>query len=138
MSRRIGRRVRCALAALMLLTGLLGQAGHNWAHGDGHGHRAWTAALEAKRAWLGGTALADGDAESNVIVFGASLGHSHGDGTDNHQDGLATDHAHSVVFLMPPGMATDMRGVLAVRFWYARIHVPAAHSDNPDRPPRTA
>jgi hypothetical protein len=131
------RRVRMLLAALMLLTGVLGQAGHAWAHGGGQSQRAWAEAMEAEQAWLAAPILTDGGAESSVQIFTASQGHSHGDSPDNQQDGLATDHAHSVVFLMPPGAATDMPGMPSVRSWPAHIRVPATPSDSPDRPPRT-
>jgi hypothetical protein len=125
------------LAALMLLTGLLGQAGHAWAHAGGQSQRAWAEAMEAEKAWLDATTQAEGEAGSSVEIFAAGPGHSHGDSPDNQQDGLATDHAHSVVFLMPPGAATDMPGMPSVRSWPAHIRVPATPSDSPDRPPRT-
>lgn len=138
MVRRSARRVRYVLATLMLLTGLLGQVGHDWAHGAGESQRAWSQAMQAEQAWLAGSGLADDDAEPSVQIFAAGKGHSHGDGTDPLHDGLASDHAHSVVFLMPPGSAPRMAGMLDDRPWPAQIRVPLTPSNSLERPPRTA
>ncbi|GGC70492.1 hypothetical protein GCM10011504_55330 [Siccirubricoccus deserti] len=133
---RVARRVRLLLAALMLLTGLLGQAGHEWAHAGVESQRAWSEAMEAEQAWLTGLGSAEGDTEPDVQIFAAGQGHSHGDSPDTQTDGLATDHAHSVVFLMPPGSAPDMRGRPTTKSWPAPVHIPIAPFDSPDRPPR--
>jgi hypothetical protein len=125
------------LAALMLLTGVLGQVGHAWAHGGPDPAAAWFAALEAERDWLAGGAAGSGDA--SVQVYSAEGRHSH-DGGRAHQhdgpDGLLADHAHGVAFLLPAasGMAHPALG--ASLAWALSARLTGAPSANLDRPPR--
>lgn len=133
MSRGIDRRVRCFLAALMLMTGLMGQAGHAWAHAGGESQRAWAEALQAEQAWL-----ADAASEPGVQIFVAGRGHSHDDGSEHLHGGLAADHSHSMVFLMPPGTVQDIAGMPAASSWATQGRIPITPSDSPDRPPRGA
>lgn len=124
----------------MLLTGILGQAGHALAHGATADARAWTAAMQAESAWLGGT---EAPASASVALFGGShhggdgnAPHSH-DGPDGHgPDGHGSDHAHGVAFLAPQGVivgAPLLTGTLAWALSPART---ASDSAGPDRPPR--
>lgn len=121
----------------MLVTGLLGQAGHDWAHAGGESQRAWMQAMQAEQAWLAGSIASDDDAHASVQIFEAGRGHSHGDGTDPLHGGVATDHAHAVVFLMPTGPIPDLGGMLAARYWPLHTRIPVSPSDGPDRPPRS-
>lgn len=138
MTQTVARRVRLLLAALMLLTGLLGQAGHAWAHGSGAGSAAaWLAALDAERDWLSGKAAAG--PETAVQVFGSERPHSHGDGpAHQHQgpDGLSADHAHGVVFLPPMASAMPFRMPGSSLAWTLSAQLASALPGNPDRPPR--
>lgn len=136
-SKPAARHARMLLAFLMLLTGMLGQAGHAWAHGAGASPAAaWLAALKAERDWLAGAA--DG-ADSSVQVFGAEGRHSHGDGpAHQHEgpDGFLADHVHGIAFLLPaaPGMAQPALGASLAWALFARLA--GAPSANLDRPPR--
>ncbi|MES2710231.1 MAG: hypothetical protein V4653_01495 [Pseudomonadota bacterium] len=121
----------------MLLTGLLGQAGHDWAHAAVASQRAWSQAMDAEHAWLASTAPADPDADTGVRIFAAGKGHTHGDGADPLHGGPATEHAHAVVFLVPPGSALTIAGRTAITAWPNAAQPPAAPSDSPDRPPRS-
>jgi hypothetical protein len=122
----------------MLLTGLLGQVGHAWAHGAGSDPAgAWLAALQAEREWLASSA-AD-PADTSVQVFGAEGRHSHGDGpTHQHDgpDGLLADHAHGVAFLLPAVSGLVHRTVGGSPAWTFSAGLVGAQSDHPDRPPR--
>jgi hypothetical protein len=125
------------LAALMLLTGMLGQVGHAWAHGGADPAAAWLAALQAERDWLAGGAADRGDA--SVQVFGAEGRHSHGDGPAHQHDGpdgLVGDHAHGVAFLLPAASGLAHRALGACVTWALSVRLAGAPSDNLDRPPR--
>lgn len=119
----------------MLVTGILGQVGHAWAHGGGADPAAaWLAALQAERDWLAGGA---GDASGQV--FGAESRHSHGDGPAHQHDGpdgLLADHAHGVAFLLPAASDVAPRALDAARTWALSPRLAGAPSGNPDRPPR--
>lgn len=136
--RRLARRVRLVLAALMLLTGLLGEVGHAWAHGAGSDPAgAWLAALQAEREWL---ASGGADrAEMSVKIFGAEGRHSHGDGPSHQHDGpdgFGTDHAHGFAFLLPTVSGLAHRSVRGSPSWIFTAGLVGAQSDHPDRPPR--
>jgi hypothetical protein len=137
-SKRIARRVRLLLAALMLLTGALGQVGHAWAHHGGTDpSAAWLAALQAEREWLAGT-TAD-RTEASVEVFGAEGRHSHGDAPAHQHDGpegLLADHAHGVAFLLPAAAGLADRALGASLGWALSPQMAGAPSGNLDRPPR--
>jgi hypothetical protein len=130
--------VRLLLAALMLLTGLLGQVGHAWAHGGGTDPAAaWLAALQAERDWL--SAGAADEAGGSVQVFGAAGRHSHGD-SPAHQhdgpDGLLADHAHGVAFLLPAVSGVAQRALGASLPWALFAVLAGAQANDLDRPPR--
>lgn len=122
----------------MLLTGMLGQAGHAWAHHAGlDPAAAWLAALEAEREWLAGGATEGGDA--SVQVFGAEGRHSHSDGPAHQHDGpdgLLADHAHGVAFLLPAASGLAHRALGASLAWALSDRLTGAPSGNLDRPPR--
>lgn len=122
----------------MLLTGLLGRAGHEWAHAGIGGQRAWAEAMVAEQAWLAGAGPADDQAQAAVEISAAGQGHSPGDGPDALPEGLATDHAHSIVFLMRPGPAPGLGGEPSASLRAVPVHVPVATFDSPDHPPRNA
>lgn len=128
------------LAALMLLTGMLGQVGHAWAHhGGADPGAAWLAALQAERDWLAGGAT-DG-ADASVEVFGAEGRHSHGDGPAHQHDGpegLLADHVHGVAFLLPAASCVAHRTLGASLAWALSTRLTGAPSGNLDRPPRGA
>jgi hypothetical protein len=115
------------LASLMLLTGMLGQVGHAWAHGGGADPAAaWLAAMQAERDWLAGGAA--GSVDASVQVFGAEGRHSHGDGPAHQHDGpdgLLGDHAHGVAFVLPAasGLAHRALGVSMTWALSARLAV---------------
>lgn len=125
------------VASLMLLTGMLGQVGHAWAHhGGADPGAAWLAALQAERDWLAGAT--DG-AETSVQVFGAEGRHSHGDGPAHQHDGpdgLLADHAHGVAFLLPASSGMAHRALGASLAWALSARLAGAPSGNLDRPPR--
>jgi len=116
----------------MLMTGLMGQAGHAWAHAGGESQRAWMQAMQAEQAWLADPAM-----EGGGQVFAAGLGHSHDDDTDPLHGGLASDHVHSVVFIMPSGVAHGLGDMLAAKSWPLTARIPLSPSESPDRPPRS-
>jgi hypothetical protein len=126
------------VAALMLLTGMLGQVGHAWAHPDGSDPgAAWLAALQAERGWLAGAATDGTDA--SVEVFGAEDRHSHGDGPVHQHggpDGLLADHAHGIAFLLPAAWVVAHRDLTASLAWTFSARMSGAPSGNLDRPPR--
>lgn len=126
------------LACLMLLTGLLGQVGHAWAHGSGHDPAAaWLAALQAERDWLAGSTGAEPDAV--VQVFGAEGRHSHGDGPAHQHggpDGFTADHAHGVAFLPPALSGVPVWDLRATPAWTLSARLVGAPPAHPDRPPR--
>lgn len=123
------------LASLMLLTGMLGQVGHAWAHGgDADPAAAWLAALQAERDWLDG-----GGSDASVQVFGAEGRHSHGDGPAHQHDGpdgLLADHAHGVAFLLPAASGLAHRDLDASMTFALCARLAGAPSGNLDRPPR--
>lgn len=131
------RHVRLLLAALMLLTGALGNVGHAMAHKDGADPAAaWLAALQAEREWL---AAAANGADSAVEVFGSAGRHTHGDGPAHQHDGpegLLADHAHGVAFLLPPTAGLADRALGTSRAWAISARLTGAPSGNLDRPPR--
>jgi hypothetical protein len=122
----------------MLVTGVLGPAGHARLHAGGETDAtAWLAAIEAERAWLAGSA-GDG-AEPSVQVFGAEGRHSHGQAPAHQHDGpegLQADHAHGVALLLPAiaGVAHRTRGASVA--WAMCANPAGAWPDHPDRPPR--
>ncbi len=122
----------------MLLTGMLGQVGHAWAHhGGADPAAAWHAALQAERDWLAG-ATTDGT-DASVEVFGAEGRHSHGDGPAHQHDGpdgLLADHAHGVAFLLPTASGVAQRDLGASLAWTLSARLAGAQSGNLDRPPR--
>jgi hypothetical protein len=126
------------LAALMLLTGMLGQVGHAWAHGGGADPAAaWLAAMQAERDWLAGGAA--GSVDASVQVFGAEGRHSHGDGPAHQHDGpdgLLGDHAHGVAFVLPAASGLAHRALGASMTWALSARLAGAPSGNLDRPPR--
>lgn len=126
------------LAALMLLTGMLGQVGHAWAHGNGSDPAAaWLVALEAERSFLAGST--EGNAEATVQVFGVEGRHDHGDGPAHQHDGpegLLADHAHGVAFLLPILSCMPVGSLDANRSWALSPLLTGALSYHPDRPPR--
>jgi hypothetical protein len=136
-SKLAARRIRMLLAALMLLTGMLGQVGHAWAqHGGDDPAAAWLAALQAERDWLAG---ATDRAHASVEVFGAEARHSHGNGpAHQHEgpDGLLADHAHAVAFLLPPASGLPHRDLTASLAWTLSAQLAGAPSGHLDRPPR--
>ena len=134
------------LASLMLLTGMLGQVGHAWAHGGADPVAAWLAALQAERDWLAAGAADRGEAsgaadrgDASVQVFGAEGRHSHGDGPAHQHDGpdgLLGDHAHGVAFLLPAASGLAHRALGASMTWALSARLAGAPSANLDRPPR--
>lgn len=122
----------------MLLTGLLGQAGHAWAHGGrADPAAAWLAALQAEQDWLTGDAADSGDA--SVQVFGAEGRHSHGDGPAHQHDGpdgFLADHAHGVAFLLPAASGLAHRALDLSLTCALSARLAGAPSGNLDRPPR--
>lgn len=122
----------------MLLTGLLGHAGHAAAHAGGSDPAAaWLAALQAERDWL-----ADGGADgagASVQVFGAEGRHSHGDSPAHQHDapeGLLADNAHAAAFLLPAVSAMAHRALGASVAWALPARLAGAQPNSLDRPPR--
>lgn len=126
------------LASIMLVTGMLGQAGHAWTHGGGADHAAaWLAALQAERDWLADGAADAADA--SVQVFGAQGRHSHGDGPAHQHDGpdgLLADHVHGVAFLLPAASGLAHRALGASMICTLSARLAGAPPGGLDRPPR--
>jgi hypothetical protein len=118
----------------MLLTGLMGQVGHAWAHDVAAGAQAWRVAMQAEADWL---ASSTPEASPDVLVVGQHR-HSPGDAPHGHDgpDGHAADHAHGVTFLAPTTVSIGPPVAMVERHpMLVAPHV-SSPASGPDRPPR--